>query len=262
MRGFDFRFRLNGGAPTIRSFPTNGIDALDRGDLLSLVNDQAVLAASGDRSMLGAALEAVGAHAKGIHVRIVTDDDAVYAVVDGKARAAGALVDLVGSSGAQGVSTGSGGDLSVLVDSSAAEDTLVRIPVGRHRAVAEDEGRGHPLGTQLNSAIANAVVGIQRRHLGRGPTAAQAFYRADTVVVLLIGPLTAAERSLVDSGNEEAVLNARAALQKSMAPDLIEAIEGLTGRTVKAFMSASHVSPDLSAELFVLDRPLPSVSSP
>jgi uncharacterized protein YbcI len=36
--------------------------------------------------------------------------------------------------------------------------------------------------------------------------------------------------------------------------DAIASIEKLTGRKVIAFMSASHIDPDLAAELFVLER--------
>ena len=40
-----------------------------------------------------------------------------------------------------------------------------------------------------------------------------------------------------------------------MRNELTAAVEGLTRRKVVAFMSASHVEPDLAAEVFVLDEP-------
>ena len=39
-----------------------------------------------------------------------------------------------------------------------------------------------------------------------------------------------------------------------MQARFVETIERLTGREVKAFMSANHQSPDITAELFVLER--------
>lgn len=42
-----------------------------------------------------------------------------------------------------------------------------------------------------------------------------------------------------------------------MRHDLVAAVEELTGRTVVAFMSDNHVDPDMAAELFVLDSPVP-----
>jgi hypothetical protein len=41
--------------------------------------------------------------------------------------------------------------------------------------------------------------------------------------------------------------------QDSMEARFIEAIERLTQRSVKAFMSANHQGPDITVELFVLD---------
>ena len=42
--------------------------------------------------------------------------------------------------------------------------------------------------------------------------------------------------------------------QDTMQARFVETIEGLTRRDVKAFMSANHQSPDLTVELFVLER--------
>jgi uncharacterized protein YbcI len=41
-----------------------------------------------------------------------------------------------------------------------------------------------------------------------------------------------------------------------MRADLVEIVEELTGCTVRAFMSANHLSPDILSEVFVLDRPV------
>ena len=42
------------------------------------------------------------------------------------------------------------------------------------------------------------------------------------------------------------------ALQQTLAERMKKTVEELTGRSVVAFMSASHQEPDLSAEIFVL----------
>ena len=44
----------------------------------------------------------------------------------------------------------------------------------------------------------------------------------------------------------------RRAYQDAMRSGCIASIEGLTGRTVEAFMSANHIDPDLAAEIFIL----------
>ena len=77
------------------------------------------------------------------------------------------------------------------------------------------------------------------------------------MVVLLRNPLTALERALVADGNRGAVRHLREQFADTLAPQLVDAVQSLTGWKVEAFMSATHVEPDLVAELFVLDRPVP-----
>jgi hypothetical protein len=38
-----------------------------------------------------------------------------------------------------------------------------------------------------------------------------------------------------------------------MSGELVAVVEGLTERTVQAFMSANHIEPDAAAEIFLLD---------
>ena len=77
------------------------------------------------------------------------------------------------------------------------------------------------------------------------------------MVVLLRNPLTALERALVADGNRDAVCQLREQFADTLAPQLVDSVQTLTGCTVEAFMSATHVDPDLVAEVFVLDRPVP-----
>jgi uncharacterized protein YbcI len=45
--------------------------------------------------------------------------------------------------------------------------------------------------------------------------------------------------------------------QSLMADPYKEAVERLTGGKVVAFLSQAHVEPDLTVEMFLMDRPLP-----
>jgi uncharacterized protein YbcI len=54
----------------------------------------------------------------------------------------------------------------------------------------------------------------------------------------------------------EAVLSMRRLYQRSMARELKQGIEAITGREVVAFMSDSTLEPDMAVETFILDRPL------
>jgi RNA polymerase sigma factor (sigma-70 family) len=88
------------------------------------------LAATGDVSMLGCVLEP--AARTGRHVEVIADEDAVYGVHDAVARTAGTNLDLAGGSGEQTVKESFNDDFEVVVDSTAGEETLLRITVGRH----------------------------------------------------------------------------------------------------------------------------------
>ena len=117
----------------------------------------------------------------------------------------------------------------------------------------ETEDGRQQAGGSLASAISNAVRQLAAEYTGRGPTRARTSIRDNLVVVLLEDTLTKGERRLVTKGREMRVLDYRAEFQAAMREDAIASIEKLTGRRVKAFMSANHIDPDLAAELFVLE---------
>lgn len=119
---------------------------------------------------------------------------------------------------------------------------------------------GQLTGGQLNAALAERVVQIHNRYVGRGPGKGHAFFRDTIVVVVMQETLTKAEQSLAASGRRDHVLEMRREFQRTMEDDLIEAVEELTGCKVIAFMSDNHIAPDMAAELFVLDRPVPGES--
>lgn len=103
------------------------------------------------------------------------------------------------------------------------------------------------------AALSNAVVKVSREYTGRGPTMARTTIVDDMVVVAMQDTLTKGERSLVESGKTEMVLDVRRCFQRTMREDLVAAVEDLTGRKVIAFMSDNHVDPDMAVEIFVLE---------
>lgn len=120
----------------------------------------------------------------------------------------------------------------------------------------------NPVGGELNAAIARAVVGIHRHHVGRGPTKAQVFFRHNVVVTLLGDVLTRAEQTLIENGEHATVLELREQLHEAMRPELVAAVERLSGRTVTVFMSDAHLEPDMAVEVFVLDRAVGADEAP
>jgi uncharacterized protein YbcI len=111
-------------------------------------------------------------------------------------------------------------------------------------------------GGELNQAIVNAVVRGHSSALGRGPTRAYAFFRDNLIVVVMFDALTTGERSLVRAGRSELVHELRRGYEHLISGGLVDSVEELTGCTVDAFMSDSHIAPDLGIEIFVLDRPV------
>jgi len=75
-------------------------------------------------------------------------------------------------------------------------------------------------------------------------------------VVLRAGGFTAAEQTMIDSGEPDRVVAMREDFQRVMAQDYRETIERLTDRKVLAFLSNAHVEPEVTLEVFFVDRPL------
>jgi uncharacterized protein YbcI len=102
------------------------------------------------------------------------------------------------------------------------------------------------------AAISNLVVRVFSEYTGRGPTKARTYITDDLVTVVLRDSLTKGERSLVDGGHHDQVLNMRLAFQQTMRHDLVEGVQTILGRTVDAFLSANHMNPDIAIESFLL----------
>jgi uncharacterized protein YbcI len=105
----------------------------------------------------------------------------------------------------------------------------------------------------LRQDISNTIVTLFKQRFGRGPTSCRTYLEADLVVLVMAGGYTPGERTMFDAGKWYEVRQARMAWQDSMEVRFIEAIERLTHRSVKAFMSANHQGPDITVELFVLN---------
>jgi uncharacterized protein YbcI len=105
----------------------------------------------------------------------------------------------------------------------------------------------------LRQDISNTIVTLFKQRFGRGPTSCRTYLESDLVVLVMAGGYTPGEQTMFDAGKWYDVRQARLAWQDSMEVRFVEAIERLTHRTVKAFMSANHQGPDITVELFVLN---------
>ena len=108
-------------------------------------------------------------------------------------------------------------------------------------------------GGALNAALANELGKVVAEFTGRGAERSRAFSHQDLVVCMLEDSATKSERQLMSGGQSDLVRLQRDALQRLMAPQLIEVVERLTCRPVRVFMSGTDKSGGSSVETFVLD---------
>lgn len=132
MAGFTFRYRLSGGAPTVQVLKAKDTETLTKGDLLNLETGEVDLGATADTNLLGVCLDTAARTDSTTDVYVITDADAVYGVADANARVKGATLDISGATGAQAVAASSNKEFVVVAPSTATEETLVRVNVGKH----------------------------------------------------------------------------------------------------------------------------------
>jgi uncharacterized protein YbcI len=108
-------------------------------------------------------------------------------------------------------------------------------------------------GGALNAALANELGKLIADFTGRGATRSRAVVNHDLVVCVFEDAATRAERHLVDAGKADLVRLQRDAIQRAMSQQLIAAVERLTGRRVRTFMSGTDEFGGSSVEAFVLD---------
>ena len=120
---------------------------------------------------------------------------------------------------------------------------------GAHDLIAAASGQ--PPGS-LRAAVANAMVGLKKRHYGRGPEGAKAFVEDDYIFVVLDGGLTRNEETLLAAGREDLVRQYRLAFQEAVEPTATGAVEELTGRKVIGYHSQIVFDPVRAFEIFVL----------
>jgi uncharacterized protein YbcI len=125
-------------------------------------------------------------------------------------------------------------------------------------AGGEREPAGESLiGGRLLAEITNRIVALMREHYGRGPIKAKTYVLDNLVVCVLTDGFTAIERTMMEGGEPDRVLDMRRDFQRLMKERYSEMIEQLTGRRMLAFLSQAHVEPDLTIEMFLMDGPVP-----
>ena len=111
-------------------------------------------------------------------------------------------------------------------------------------------------GGRLLAEITDRLVLLVREHYGRSPVKAKTYVLDNLVVCVLSDGFIALERTMMENGEPGRVLEMRREYERLMKTRYSEMIEELTGRKVLAFLSQTHLEPDLTVEMFLMDRPL------
>ena len=112
----------------------------------------------------------------------------------------------------------------------------------------------HDQNRRSAQAISNAITKMQRDHYGRGPESVRTVVGYDHAICFLENSFMPVERTLLDAGELAAVRETRLAFQRAMEQRFIDSVEEITGRKVRAFLSQVSLKPDISVEVFVLER--------
>lgn len=102
--------------------------------------------------------------------------------------------------------------------------------------------------------VSNAIVAVFKSQFGRGPTSARTYWAGDdTLTVILEDTLTPVERNMVEFGEDQRLRDTRLFFQYASLREMIEPVERITGRKVRAFISGTDTRVDgLSVETFIL----------
>ena len=119
--------------------------------------------------------------------------------------------------------------------------------------VREGAPAGDPATGALRAELANAMVGLKKKHYGRGPTAAKAWLLDDYILVVLEGGLSRNEETLLAAGRADVIRAYRLAFQEAVAETAISAVEEITGRRVANYHSQIVFEPTRAFEIFVLE---------
>jgi len=123
--------------------------------------------------------------------------------------------------------------------------------------LADGPGPETPLdGDELLDAVTAAMVAFHERYHLRTPATARSMLLGDDLLVCLLGGVyTDVEKTMIELQKQTVVQETRSDFQKAMQHRFIAAVQTLSGRRVLAFISNSHVGPDLEMEIFMLAAP-------
>jgi uncharacterized protein YbcI len=92
----------------------------------------------------------------------------------------------------------------------------------------------------LMQEVSNAMVALHKEQFGRGPTRARTHFAGpDALLCVLEDALLPAEQAMVEMGEQQRVRETRMFFQVATADQFVATVERITGRTIRAFASAT-----------------------
>ncbi|HEX3239784.1 MAG TPA: Na-translocating system protein MpsC family protein [Solirubrobacterales bacterium] len=111
-------------------------------------------------------------------------------------------------------------------------------------------------GEDLLLAVTEAMVALHQRYHHRAPASARTQMLGNDLLACVMGGVyTDVEKTMIELQRGTIVQETRSAFQDAMQQKFIDEVERLSGRDVLAFISNSHVGPDIEIEIFVLTEP-------
>jgi uncharacterized protein YbcI len=111
-------------------------------------------------------------------------------------------------------------------------------------------------GDDLLDAVTDAMVALHERYHHRKPVTAKTRLLGDDLLVCVLGGVyTDVEKTMIEVQRSTIVQETRSTFQNAMERRFIAAVKQLSGRDVLAFISNSHVGPDIEVEIFMLTPP-------
>ena len=102
-------------------------------------------------------------------------------------------------------------------------------------------------------AVTDALVALHHRYYHRKPVTARTQMLGDDLLACVMGGVyTDVEKTMIELQRTPLVQETRSTFQAALQRTFIAEVETITGRDVLAFISNSHVGPDLEVEIFVL----------
>jgi uncharacterized protein YbcI len=104
----------------------------------------------------------------------------------------------------------------------------------------------------LLAAVTDAMVALHERYYHRAPVSAKTQMLGEDLLACVMGGVyTEVEKTMIELQRGTLVQETRSAFQQAMQQKFIDKVELLSGREVIAFISNSHVGPDMEIELFI-----------